>query len=72
MKSLLHIREGRRLSRSRGRRIFVVIAIKVDIKEPHVGDSIQTSISRTKHLCRNQLENLFNKRINSRMMIHSL
>ncbi len=34
------IREGIRLSRSGGRRLFVFIAIEVDIKEPRVGGSI--------------------------------
>jgi len=40
MKGLLHIKEGRRLSRFRGRIFFTHIATEVDIEEPHVGGSI--------------------------------
>jgi len=44
VKGLLHIRGGRRLRRSRGRRIFAIIATKVDIKELHVGGYIKGGI----------------------------
>jgi len=41
VKDIMHIREGRSLSRLGGRRIFSIIEIEVDIKEPHVGGTIQ-------------------------------
>ena len=53
VKGLLHIREGRRLTRFARRIIFATIAIEVDIKETHVEGLIQSSVSRTKHPCGN-------------------
>ena len=44
VKGLIHIREGRRLSRYGGVRIIATIAKNMDIKEPLVGSSIQRSV----------------------------
>lgn len=72
MKGLLHIKEGKRLSRFGGRRVFEIIATQVDIKELHVGGSIQSNVSRTKFPYRNQLVKMFNKKICHNEMTHSL
>lgn len=67
MKSLLHIRKGRRSKKSRGGIIFAAIVTSMDIREPHVRSFIQSNDRRTKKdLKRNLSVKKINKKSNYR------
>ena len=72
MKSLFHNREINWLSRHGVRRLTVVVATEVAIKEPRVRGSIQSSTLRMKRRCMNHSKPFFDKKMCHKEMIHSL